>query len=1150
MQRTANGKILLYSKLKLLLIMKFTAILIFVACLQVSARTYSQILTLKFHNVKLEQAFSEIEKQSGYSFIYGRKLVSTANPVSFELKDASLETALKTLFTNQPLSYKISEKYIIVSGKNVTDSALNVHQLAVVNPPITVQGFIKDAKGNAVTGAYVKIKGMETGAVTDDNGFYKLPNVNENAILVVSAVNIEPVEIRVNGKSVINVTATIKVSGLDEVQTIGYGTTTKRMNTGAVSTVKGAEIRDRPVANVIQALQGKMSGVSITTPVSGVGSPVQMLVRGTNSISSGVNPLIIIDGVIVNDIPGGLIISGITNATGGSNTYAVGNSPLNYINPNDIESVDVLKDADATAIYGSRGTNGVLLITTKKASLGKTRVQFNTSYGWKQSIGVTKRMNTEQYLQMRKDAFATGNMTATSVINPITPTNQNAPDLLVWNQSAYTDYPKYELNNAAPTYNGDINISGGTRALNYIAAGSYYKMYDTYMFNPYQERMTGRMQINSSSADNKLHLVLGSIFGIENQTFTTTNLGNILGTTNANAPNFELYKPDGSLNFGAGQGYITGAYYNPLPNKNITSKSKTDNLLLNGDISYSIIKDLVAKVQISYNSQSNGYHQLYPSTAVNVQNSITLPYGLHTTNKFNSVNIEPQLSYARQISKAKISALAGATFLDKKIEQTSVRVNNPGSDDLLYSFGSGNPTTATSNNTEEKFHSVFARLSADWDKKYIANFTFRRDGSSRFGPNNRYSNFGSAGLAWIFTNESFFKDHLAFLSFGKLRASYGTTGNNNIADYQYLSLLQAPTNAVYGRYNGTPGLNPANYANPDVKWETTTKQDIGIELGFLKNRILFNATWYRSLSTDLLVQLPLPTQTGFASYAGNFPGKVQNTGFEFDLTTHNLAPNNKVQWTTKFNITNNKNILKEFPGIESSVYALTYKVGRALPSTNTYNASMEMPFHFKQIDPATGLPQFADVNKDGIVNYNDAYTNASWIGSATPSLWGGLTNNISYKGFSLDIFLQFSNGIFSKWNFGGLSQNAIGSIYNPSADVAGNYWMQPGDVKKYPRLYTNVPGAAAYTNPLTQQYPFSDALLYKGYYIRLKNVQLSYSLPATLLSKIKFASALVYVGAENIAVYTPQKLYKDPETVLSRSAGLLRTLVTGIRIEF
>lgn len=1127
-------KVQVFLKSKFFLVMKLTSILLFAACLQVSASGYGQAVTISGRNMALKNVFGQIQKQTGYLFFYSDGDLKNAEKVTIDVKDMDLIEVMDQIFQNQNLSYIIIDKTIVVKEKDAPRS-------------IDVKGRVVDDNGNSVTGASVFIEGTKTGTTTDANGYFELDNVNENSILIITGTNIETIQIKVSGKNFINVTVKIKVSALDQVQIIGYGKTTRRFSTSTIATVKGEDIETRPVTNVFQALQGMASGVAITNASPGIGAPVQLTIRGVNSLQSGTNPLIIIDGVIINENPGGLITSGIdaSSTDGGANTYQEGNSVLNMINPNDIASIDILKDADATSIYGSRGTNGVILITTKQGEIGATKVSVNVSTGWKSPIGVTKRLNTAQYLQVRKDAFATGNMTATSVINPITPTNLNAPDLLLWSQTAYTDYPKMELGQPAPNYNADVSISGGTKALNFMSSASYTKMYDTYFTNPYLERGIGRLRLNHVSSNNKFSMSINSIFGIEKQTFYETGFSTVLGTANANAPNFELYKSDGSLEFGAGQGYVSGSYYNPIPNSFMNTVSKTGNLLLSSSLSYEIMKGLKAKAVISYSVQSNKYDQLYPSTAVNIQNQYEqLPWGTHTSNVFTSLNIEPQLTYTGKIAKGTITALAGATWLDEEYDRTLVKVNNPGSDDLLSSYSSGNPTTVGSDNNYTRFNSVFGRVNYNWDTKYIANVSFRRDGSSKFGPENRFANFAAAGLAWIFTQEKFAQNNLSFLSYGKLRGSYGTTGNDNIADYLYLSLLQAPTSNFSGNYNGLPGLNPANLPNPAVQWEITAKRDFGLELGFLNNRILFNTTYYKSKSDNLLnSSLPIPPQTGFDTFTGNFEGTVENTGWEFELTTKNLGSNSPVSWTTRFNITRNENKLTKFPGLENSPFAKTLEVGRALAS----NSLSEMPFHFTGINPDNGLPQFVDLNKDGKVNEDDYETNINWIGTARPTTWGGLTNTVSYKGFSLDIFVQFSNGIFTKWNY---LQPAIGTIYNPSTDVISNYWMKPGDVKKYPRLYTGVPGTADYTNPITSYYPFSTANIFKGYYFRLKNVQLSYNLPKTLLSKIKMNNAVIYISGENLAVYTKEKLYKDPEVFWGRSAGLLRTITTGLRLTF
>jgi TonB-dependent starch-binding outer membrane protein SusC len=1097
--------------------------------------------------VPLQKVFNEINRQTDLQFFYNDKLLKQAGKVDITVNNMPVQDALNLCFKNLPISYQLVNNSVFIREKTNVPSGIEE------TPLINITGTVTNEKDEPVAGASIFIKGTHKGTTTNTAGYFSLTDVDSTAVLVISGTNIETIKIKAGRRNILNIQVRLKVSAVDEVQVIAYGSSTKRLNTGSVASIKGNEINDRPVGNIMQALQGKLPGMSVVNSGPGLGAASTVMIRGVNSITSGINPLIVVDGVIVNDQTNNLIFSSPTNGGyQGSNTYNNGVSTLNFVNPSDIESVSVLKDADATSIYGSRGTNGVILITTKKAALGKLSTTVNISTGWKSPTIITPRMNTAQYLQMRKDAFAMGNADASSAINPIIPDQYNAPDLTTWSQTAYTNFPKMDIGNAAPNYNVNASMTGGNKALNFVASGDYYKMYDDYMFKPYQERTIGRLQINHTSLNNKLNLTLGATIGSENQRFTMTNLINSTDPTAINPPNFPLYNPDGSLNPGLGYSFSSGFQgYNPYFNQTISAKSATSNVLLNGQISYVIMEGLVAKLPVSYNSQNNAYNLLFPSTAVSTQDP-SVPFGQHTTTSFNSVNWEPQLSYNKTYSKLTLGALAGLTFLDKKMGGTFVQVNNPGSDDLLNSWASGNPTTTESNSSEEKFQSVFARVNLDWKKTYILNVNYRRDGSSRFGPDNRYANFASAGVGWLFSNESFVKNNVSFLSFGKLRGSYGTTGNNNIPNYQYLSLLRTPDVWFSGAYPGyiySSPLQVANYANPGVRWETTAKTDIGLELGFLNNRIMLGATWYQSVTSDLLVTVPLAGQSGFDSYVGNIDGRVQNSGWEFELNTQNLAPGNPVQWNTKFNFSTNTNLLKSFPGLASSGLSATYQVGRALPSPSYLAQQTEMSFHFVSIDPSNGLPIFQDANGDGHVNDKDYMTNSAWWGTSLPTIWGGLTNSVSYKGFTFDIFFTFSNGIFSKWNY--WVQNPVGSIYNPAADVSGNYWMKPGDESNYPRLYTNEPGNPDYINPIKINYPRSTAALYKGYYIRLKNVQLTYSLPLKLASKLKMNNVAVYVNGDNLAVYTPVKLYKDPETLsLGNTNSLLRTITIGIRFQF
>jgi hypothetical protein len=345
-------------------------------------------------------------------------------------------------------------------------------------------------------------------------------------------------------------------------------------------------------------------------------------------------------------------------------------------------------------------------------------------------------------------------------------------------------------------------------------------------------------------------------------------------------------------------------------------------------------------------------------------------------------------------------------------------------------------------------------------------------------------------------------------------------------------------------------LSPAGVANPGIQWEKTAKMDIGLDLGFLSNRIMFNTTWYRTISDNLLTSQPLPSQSGFSSYTVNFEGTVQNTGMEFQLTTHNLGPDSKLQWRTTVNLSFNENKLIEFPGLEGSSYSTKYEIGRAIPTSASYFTLTEMPLNFTGIDPATGLPQFKDVNGDGVVNNNDGSRNEAWIGTSRPTTWGGIGNYLIYKGLGFDFFIQFSEQTMTMWNWGTTQYQSLGSLWNPPAELTGNYWKEPGDVTKYPRLYSGVAGTSAYTTPINQYYGLSSAGIWQGFYWRLKNVQLTYTLPGNLLAGKGIDNLMFYIRGENLAVYTTKKLYKDPEPFFPNTAPVLRTFITGLQLTF
>jgi len=1146
---------------KTLLIMKFTAILLLSAGLQLSAGVYSQSVTLSVTNVPVEKVFKEINRQTGYQFFVNDALLKKAGKVSIDTKNASVEEVLQQCLADLPVTFTVENNAIVVKEKEAKPKV----ELPVEVPPVPINGKVTDDKGNPLPYVNIVIKGTSTGTATDDNGNFSL-EAKKGDILVLSMIGYERKEITV-GDGPISITLSVLPSSLDEVQVIAYGKTTRRENTGSVSTIKTKDLEKQPVTNVVQMLQGQMPGVSISQSNGGaIGNGQQIIIRGINTLKSGSNPLIIIDGVIVNNEPGGLSTStyDVTTTDGGSNLLSNGTTPLNWLNPNDIESIDVLKDADATSIYGSRGSNGVILITTKKGKTGDSKFSMNLFTGLNTPTYLTPLMNTQQYLKMRKDAFAMGNVYdgddgTVHVLNPLEINEFTAPDLTRWSQTAYTDWAKFELGNPAQIYNVDGNLTGGTDKLNYYASAGYFKQYDMQFMKPYQERLTGKISLTSKSFGDKLTVNFLGNFGIENLKSTTTSTGRTTPVMKRNPPNYEVYNPDGSLNFpNAVPGTTTGYAVNYIPAESIRTFSKTYNALLSLDATYKIYKDLAVKALFSYNSQNNNLENIIPSGyfPVNGTNPVDMfilfPQATFTTGKFSTLNIEPQLTYDMDISGGKLSLLAGSTFLDRTREATLVKVQNPGSDALLYSWSNSHPPASASNNvTHYRFNSVFARVSYNWRDKYLVNFTFRRDGSSRFGTENRFADFGSAGAAWIFSSEQFVRDNISFLSFGKLRGSYGSTGSDNIGDYLWNSLAANTAGywTIYS-YAGVSGLGSANFPNRVIQWEKTNKMDISLDLGFFHDRILLSSTFYNTLSLNLLNTLPLSSQTGFTGYTGNFAGKVRNRGWEFELNTVNLDPEKAFQWRTRFNISFNKNTLVAYNDLATSSDATTLKIGRAVMR----DGGLEMPMKFEGIDPSTGLPKFKDLNGDGIIDWSDQNVNEAWIGSSLPNGYGGMNNSLTYKGFSLDIFVQFSHQLMTNWLYS--SSFPLGSMYNPCADLVDNYWKKPGDVSKYPRLFTNyepAPQNNGTYNTLLKTYYLYDTSqgIVKGTFFRLKNVQLAYNLPAATLKRMKMNNMTIYVRGENLCfINTGGKLFKDPEINSVESVPLIRSITAGMKLTF
>lgn len=1081
--------------------MKLLILFTTVACLQVSANGYGQPVSLSLSNAPLEQAFKEIKKQTGFSFVYTRDQLKNTSPVNCQLKNAELREALDICFRNQPLSFVIEDHYIVVQTK------VAVTQSPTQQLPIDIKGRVVNENGEPVVGASVKIKGTQIGTSTNDNGEFTLNVLMPDMILIISAVNIETSEVRLNARTNLTISIKTSIKPLDEIIARGYYNTSRRLNTGTVSKVTSEEISKQPVSNPLAALEGRVPGLFITQGTGLPGSNFTILIRGRNSIQNGNSPLYLIDGVPF------LTDKEYLTQRNGINT----SNPFNSINPDDIESIEILKDADATAIYGSRGANGVVLITTKKGKAGKSKVDFNMYEGWGKVTRTMSYLNTQQYLQMRREAFTN---------DGIIPDASNAPDLLLWDTTRFTDWKKLLIGGTAHSTNSQIRLSGGNPNTSFSIGANYYKETTVFPGNFADSRSSVNLGIVHNSDNKKFNATISASYAYDKSNLLREDLTGYI----SNPP--DMYKPYdslGRLKWSEG-GYSAG---NPLAILLQKYSGITDRLTGNGILSYKILQGLNIKTSFGYNYVGFDETALFPIAA---QNPSYNPKGSanFANNAVRTWIIEPQAEYSKNIgTKGKLSVLLGATWQESKNKSNILTGTGYTNDNLINSIAGAATITSSNDYNQYRYQAVFGRINYNFDEKYLVNFTGRRDGSSRFGPNKRFANFGALGLGWVFSREKFIQKIFPFLSFGKLRGSYGITGNDQIKNYQYLDTW---TNTQYP-YQGQPALLPSRLFNPDYSWEQNRKMELAIEIGLLHDRILVGANWYHNQSDNQIIKYDLPAQAGGnpalsgTSILKNFPGVVQNNGFEIELNTINIK-NRHFAWNTSFNITISRNKLVKFPGLITSSYGTTYIIGKPL--------NINYAYHYLGVDPQTGIYKMQDVNNDNQLNNKDYL----YGGTYDPVFFGGLQNSFQYKGWQLTFLLQFTRQMGTDPIFS--SYTANGDIINQPIAVL-NHWKKPGDNVPYERYTQDFSNPAYY--PAIYNIAASDAILTNASFIRLKNLAVSYIFPESWIKSIKMEKCKLYFQAQNLLTITKYK-GADPESQNPSSLPPLRMFTTGIQFIF
>lgn len=949
-----------------------------------------------------------------------------------------------------------------------------------------------------MTGVTITVKGKNTVAVSDENGKFTIA-ANGTDTLIFEYLGFKTVTIAVNDKTNLAVALEEDVNDLKEVTVnAGYYKVKDSERTGSISKITAKDIEKQPVTNVLAAMQGRMAGVNISQDSGMPGGAFSIRIRGQNSLrADGSEPLYVIDGVPYSSETIGYAQTS-TNTPGFT-------SPLNSINPADIESIAVLKDADATAIYGSRGANGVVLISTKKGKPGKTTFTFSTMHGAGKATRMPKLMNTDQYLQLRRQAFANDGITT----YPATAYDING----TWDTGRYTDWQKEILGGAADINQTTAGISGGSELTQFVVNGTYRTEGTVFPGNFVYKKGAVHLNLNHRSEDSKFRMNFSAGYTTQDNDQPWTDLTREARLLPPNAP--ALYNPDGSLN------WENGTWENPLRNLLGKFLSNTQDLSTNTLLSYKILPNLELRSSFGFTDLRHDELRSSPSTMYNPSSGAGPEYSGLYSNKTGRQSwiIEPQLDYSMDIGKGKLGALAGLTFQNQIGNRLYQLGSGFTSNSLIFNLASASSVTVfASDQSVYKYNAVYARINYNWQDRYIVNLTGRRDGSSRFGPGNRFANFGAVGAAWLFSNEGFVKDNLSFLSFGKLRGSYGTSGNDQIGDYQFLDTYSSSGNI----YQGVTGLQPTRLFNADFGWETNRKTELALEAGFLNDRITTSVAWFRNRSSSQLVGIPLAATTGFGSLNANLDATVENTGIELTLRTVNFSKGS-FNWTTSINLTLPKNRLVSFPGLEYSSYAQTYEIGRPLGIRKLY--------HFTGIDPQTGIYRFEDFNGDGAITAPD---DQQQVADLSPEYYGGLQNSVSYKGFNLDFVFQFTK----QQTFAYLMGYAGGMNNKPVAML--DSWMPLGGQGTY-QVYTS--GANVEATRAATRYGQSDGAIVDGSYIRLKTIALSYDLPQKWIPYVKIRAS---VQGQNVLTFTHYK-GGDPEFRATGFLPPLRTITAGLQ---
>lgn len=942
----------------------------------------------------------------------------------------------------------------------------------------SIQGKITSNTREPIVGATVIIDGTTQAAVTDAMGNFRIDKLQANTKykLKISLLGYKTIyrEVLPSAGSV-NFTLQEDTKQMEDVVVVGYGTKVKREVTGSISKIGAKELNDLPVPSFESALQAKLPGVQVTTGSGLAGSAAVIRVRGIASISAGGDPLYVVDGIpITQDY--------FLNGNGGASN----NNPLASINPDDIESIDVLKDAAATAIYGARGSNGVILVTTKRARKAGLTVTYNGSVGLATPTALPNMLNTEQYLQLYQEAHENDGGTGLATL----------PGNISWDDARKTNTDWVDLTTQTGIkHSHNVTVARGGKIASVLGNVSY-RDDEGYLVGNKYKRLSFRLN-GDFNITNNLKLGVNTSYSRGHNDRVNNGWSGGLGSAMSTAlPIFPVYNPDGS--------FFTGGD-NPVRIQELKTWQTVEDRYLNGiNFDYRLNDEfsIIARTNLDYmvltDDQYDPRELALTTHAGNAYRNQT---------RVTNYNYNVQLNYTKKFSSSsKVTALIGQEYQNSKRQTNNFNAQNMSNgffdpnakiDDSTYSYQKFIGRTF-----QWAFLSYFTRVGYGFKDKIFIEATYRIDGSSKFGDNNRYGFFPAFAASWILSEEEFFQQ-IPQVSMTKIRVSYGKSGNADIPDYQHFGIFERPNGTT--NYNDQLTTYPTQLENPDLRWETSWSINFGLDMGFFRDRLTFTAEYYDRRSSDVLMQLAVPPSTGFSDYWSNV-GKITNNGFEFSVTTRNI--DREFKWTTIFNIAANRNEITSIGQFTEDAVS---------GGTNDTRVVVGQPVgtnflvRFSHVDPTTGRPVYLDKNGNQTFTWDPADRVA--VGAVLPDAVGGITNNFSYKNWDLGILFNFVLG-GDIYESSAKRQNGVVTNWNMRTDLFDR-WQQPGDVAAFPRLTLDTETYGSSTPWIN-----TTMWLHDGTFMRLRNVTLGYRVPKPALDKLKIQSARIAFIGTNLLTFT------------------------------